>query len=500
MEEIRKTVEMEQLVGEDRTQTLVHAETIVPGAGKEPVLILFEDARAALGTIDVQADRVVADGMVQAQALYKLGAQGEAQALTASAPISRAIEMPGAQPGMACACSAVVEHVEAKYENGHIVFLITVGLTTRVTQMTQQEILCDISGEEGIEKSVKTLPCAKMAAESTAQAILQGDARMPAVLDARTALMDWCSVRIDSVSEDLGGVQVSGAVLAEALVGSGVPGRPVALVKYALPFAQLVDLPDWLRKDAQAGAQISSLNTKLQQMEDGSTALHFEAELDIRVQANLQEEIAVLCDAYGTGASDIACEYGEISICTALESSVFRENLRANMELNDAAPSVGTVIAVRARPQIAEISPTDSGARVSGLMEAQALYLASGSGEMCVARGDVAFSLDCPFAISENDDIRIEIESADATALLAQRLELSFAVQATAKIRRESAQKAVLSASAVPAKKPEFGVTLYWPAPEESLWEIGKKYRVSGARIDEINPGRKPDMPLIVRG
>jgi len=44
---------------------------------------------------------------------------------------------------------------------------------------------------------------------------------------------------LGSAREDLGGIKVSGAVLAEALVGSGVPGRPVALVKYSLPFEKV---------------------------------------------------------------------------------------------------------------------------------------------------------------------------------------------------------------------------------------------------------------------
>lgn len=500
LEEKRQTIETERTAGEASVQLLVRAEAIVPGAGREAVTLLLEEARFSPGTVDVQTDRVVVDALIGAQALYRLGDEGETRALEASAPVARAIELPGAAAGMSCLCDGQIEHIEAAYENGHIVFQITLGLRVRVLQLTQSDVLADITGEEGLEKRTVQLDSVKLSAESSAQAILEGDARMPAVLDARTALMDWCSVRIDETTPDLGGVKVSGAVLAEALVGSGVPGRPVAIVKYTLPFAQLVDLPEWLCSDTKAEAHVRRLDAQLRQTDEGGMALHFDAEVDIRVLAYGHDSIGVLADAYGTGESDISCEYADISYCAGIEPIAHSESIRAGLLLAEGAPSAGTVIAVRIRPQLGAPEPFEGGTRISGLLETQVLYLATGSGSLCRARGDLPFELRCPCALSEGDDISLDVDSADASALTNDRLEVRCALRLRGSHRTECACRAVSSARAVPAPEEPFGVTLYWPDEDEDMWEIGRRYRISAQRLKSLNAQRKPSAPLLVRG
>lgn len=500
LEESRQTIETEQTIGDERTQVLVRAEAIVPGAGRDAVTILLDEARFCLNTADVQADRVVIDGAACAQALYRLGEEGEVAALQAVAPLSRAIDVGGAQPGMSCLADGQAEHVETVYENGHIVFLITIGLHVRVLQLQKSEVLTSLAGEDGIEQKQEAIKSVKLSAESSAQTILEGDARMPPVLDARTALMDWGTVRVDSVEPDLGGVKVSGAVLAEALVGSGVPGRPVALVKYTLPFQQLVDLPDWLSKNAGASAGLNRLEAKLKPLEDGTMALHFDAAVDVHVQAMGEDSVSVLSDAYGTGETDLQCETGEIRYCAGVDPILHRETVRANLLLGEGAPSVSTVVAVRARPQLAQIEPIDGGSRISGLLEAQALYLASGSGALCSARDDLPFSLDLPFVLTDSDDVRLDVESADASALMNDRLEMSCALRVCGAHRREGRAQIVSSVQAKEAEKQPFSVVLYWPSEDEALWEIGKRYRMPSERIAQLNSSRQSGAPLVVRG
>lgn len=500
LEEIRQTIETQQTIGEERVQALLRAEAIVPGAGRESVHILLEEARLCIGAVDVQTDRVVADGTIHAQALYRLGDEGEAAALAASAPLSRAIEIPGAQAGMSCLADGQIEHVEAAYENGHIVFQISVALHVRVLNLEQRDVITGLSGDEGIEQKHSEIKSVKLSAESSAEAILEGDARMPPVLDARTALMDWGSIRVEDASADLGGVRVSGSVLAEALVGSGVPGRPVALVKYTLPFEQLVDLPDWLCGNVEASARLNKLSAALQPTEDGGTSLHFRAEADITVKAMGEDSAALLSDAYGTGQTDVTCAYDEIAFCAGVEQVACRETVRANMLLPEGSPSAGTVIAMRARPQIGQTEQTAAGTKLMGILETQALYLASGSGALCSAREDLPFAIDCPFAISESDDIRLDVESVDASALMNDRLEVSCVLRAAGIHRIEETARAVSAVQTAPAEKTPFSVVLYWPGEQEDLWEIGRRYRIPSARLTALNAQRQTGDPLVVRG
>lgn len=483
---VRQAMETERVIGDERAQALVRAEAIVPGAGRDPVRILMDEARFSLGGVEVQTDRVVLDGVAFAQALYRLGDGGDASAMAAQAPLSRAIDVPGAAAGMSCLAEGFVEHVDAAYENGHMVFQIAVSLRVRVLELTPCEAVTGAEGLDGLETRYMEIESVKLSAESGADALLEGEARMPPMLDARTALMDWCAVRVDGASADLGGVRVTGAVLAEALVGSGVPGRPVALVKYSLPFNQLVDMPDWLAKDVEAMAEVKRLTTRLASAEDGVTALRFEAETHIRVRANGKDAAMALADAYGTGETDVDCAYQTARYCAGVERVTHSETVRANMLLEEGAPQASTVIAARVRPQIAQYESKAEGTAVSGILEARVLYLAAGTGQLCSASADLPFTLACPFAVSEADSVRVEAESADAGALMSDRLEVNCALRLTGVRRIERSERIVESMTERSAKKEPFGVVLYWPEEGESLWEIGKKYRVSQTRLETL--------------
>ena len=66
---------------------------MVSGAGREAVKILMADAYLALGAVEVQADRVVLDGTVYAQAAYRLGDEASVRALTAQTTLNHAVDM-----------------------------------------------------------------------------------------------------------------------------------------------------------------------------------------------------------------------------------------------------------------------------------------------------------------------------------------------------------------------------------------------------------------------
>jgi len=313
----RQTIETQRTIGDPYVQIPVRAEAIVPGAGRERVNVLMDEARLSIGHVDVQTDRVVADGTVSMQALYRLGEEGEISALEASAPLSRAVDLPGAAEGMSCLYTGTVEHVETGYENGHIVFHAVVGLRLKVLDLQKEEIATALEGEEGVEQKTQELTSLKLSAESSAQALLEGDARMPPVLDARTALMDWGSVQIDSSETDLGGVRVKGKVLVETLISSGTEGKPAMVVKYPIEFDKLIELPEWLSRNACVTPSIRSIRTQLEPPEDDDEgALLIQADVHFAISANLKECVNALVDVYSSSGTRVETQNKTLSLCT----------------------------------------------------------------------------------------------------------------------------------------------------------------------------------------
>ena len=168
----RKEIEAEREVGYKYLQVLARAEALVPGAGREAIDILLWDANAVIIRADVQNDRVVLDGTLNCQAVYRQGEETSLRALSAKSTISQVTEIPGAQGGMLSRVLPVVENVEARYENGHMVFQVSLGVHVRVLKLEPVLIIDGIEDGEGLQTRFEQICFTRLAAEATETAVI----------------------------------------------------------------------------------------------------------------------------------------------------------------------------------------------------------------------------------------------------------------------------------------------------------------------------------------
>jgi len=480
----RQTIEIETLIGAQYSQVLIRAEALVPGAGREAIEPLMSEATVSVSGADVQTDRIVLDGSVFCQAVYRQGDEATLRALTAQAALSQVVEINGAAPGMLSRVLAQVEHVEAKYENGHMVFQVTCGIQAQVLQLKQTEVIDSISGAEGLQTTYADICSFKLAADTDADVLVKGEIALPVVLDARTSLMDWGAVCIDSAEPDLGGLRVKGRIQMETLISSGVTGRPAALIKYPLEFDQLVELPEWLLEDAFASVSIRRAQSQVEQSVSGEDAkLAVDVELKIIVQANAKDCAEALSDVYTTEGNALEVKQEQIDLCSAIDRVQFSESVRGTVLLGENAPGVGTVVAVRVRPEIADRGNENGKGRIEGLLEATILYMPGGSDLPASTKAELPFSIDVPCELSEESWIALEVTGAEANALMSDRLEMKTMLNVCCETRRRSQVTLVQEVKEADEIRRRSGMVILWPDEGESAWEIGKRYALPVDRV-----------------
>lgn len=490
LETLKHSIEVESLVGAQYMQALIRAEALVPGAGREAIEPLMSEANVSISGADVQTDRIVLDGTVFCQAVYRQGDEATLRALTAQATLGQVVEIGGAAPDMLSRVLAQVEHVEAKYENGHMVFLVTCGIQAHVLQLKPAEVIDEISGVPGLQTVYEDVCSFKLAADADADVLVKGDIALPVALDARTSLMDWGSVSIDSAEPDLGGLRVKGRILMETLISSGVTGRPAALIKYPLEFDRLVELPEWLLKDAFASVFIRRVQSQVEQREGGEDALlTVEAELKICVQANAQDCVRALKDVYTTEGNHLDVVQSAIDVCTAIDRVRFSESVRGTVLLGENAPGVGTVVAVRVRPEIADRRSENGKSRIEGILEATILYMPGGSDVPTAARAELPFTIDVPSELSEESWIAIDVTGAEANALMSDRLEMKTMLNVCCETRRRSQISLVQDVEEGEPIQRRAGIVILWPEDGEDAWGIGKRYALPVDRV--VGDGEK---------
>jgi len=485
---IKQGIEVERLVGESEIQTQVRAEALVPGAGRESAAVLMADGFAVVSGVEAQNDRAVVSGTVHCQAAYRLGQEGGARALTAQAPFEQIAEIEGVTPKMSVQTECGVDHVEAVYESGHMIFYVTVTLRVRVCSLDTVEAASDVEGVEGVQRKTQEICSAKLNAETSDSVTLEDEVKLPAALNARVTLMQWAEPVVERTERDLGGVRVSGEVKVEALIASGVLTRPVALVRYALPFERLISLPDWIAGEPEAAAEVSRLKVDVDEAEEGEEAeLEIRCSLNITVRMNGQDCMTVLTDVYSTGDTMLEGSVQTLRLCAGVRTCQGQESFRSTMLLPEGAPGVGTVLAVRVHPVVSGWRQDGGQTLAEGVLEATVLYMQAGEEVLSSAQAELPFAIRMDCAPGEGAWIRAAATDAEATALMSDRLELRCTLRAQA-AERTAMEAAVLTdvweAEAVSLPG---GVGICYPQPGETLWSIGKKYRISEASLRAAN-------------
>ena len=493
----RQTLEVENLIGAQAAQALVRAEALVPGAGREAIEPLLADAELYIEDADLQADRIVVEGSVACQAVYRQGEETALRALTAQARLNHVLDIPGAQAGMFVRVRGEVQHVDARYENGHMVFQVTCELRAQVLQLSQAGVIDGVEGQEGLQSVYRTLESVRLAAESSEMAVLKDTVALPAALDARTTLMDWVSVQVDEASPDLGGVRVKGRAMVETLVSSGAPGRPAVVVRYPLALDQLVELPEWLAGDVFAETSVRAVRTAIQpaEGESGEAALACEVDLRVRVLANTRSSAEALTDIYATQGSGLVIESEPLGLCTGARRERLTETVRGTVMIGENAPGVGVVLAAQARPVIGEIRSENGQGRIEGILETSVLYMPGGADQPVATQSELPFSLSVPMALDENAEVQMSVLSAETHALMSDRLEVKAQLGVTCERRQREQVSVVTAVEAGAPLERRPGIVICWPEAGEDAWTLGKRYAVPPERAALPGDG----VPVVIR-
>lgn len=502
LKEIKQSIEVEKLIGEAMVQLPVRAEALVPGAGRESVAVLMADGYAAVSGAEAQNDRVVVSGTVFCQAAYRLGGESGARALTAQAPFEQIAEISGVQPKMSVFAETQTDHVEATYESGHMVFYVTVSIRIRVCSLETVETVSDVEGVEGIQKRTEEICSAKVNAEASDTVSLADQVNLPAALSARTVLMQWAEPVIGKTERDLGGVRISGEVKTEALIASGVSSRPVALVRYQLPFERLVSIPDWIAGEPEAQADVGELRLEVEEGGEGQdSTLKLQCELVLSVRMNGQDCASVLTDVYSTGETAVEGVSERLQLCAGVRRCTGQETFRSTLLLPEGAPGVGTVLAVRVHPVVSGWKEENGRALAEGVLEATVLYMQAGEETLSSAQADLPFALKLDCLPGKEAWTTVQAADAEATAMMSDRLELKCVLRGTSAERVTREAEVLIGVKETEAEELPSGVGVCYPQSGDTLWSIGRKYRVSAERLSRINGGTteaRPEKPLLI--
>lgn len=497
----RKAIEAEKRYESEKVQTHLRAEAMVLGAGRENVDVLLSDCRVRITSVQVQSDRVIAEGEAVCQAAYKVGSETGARAANATAPVSCVFDIKGAMSGMRANVIAEADEVTARYENGHMVFDVYVSLTAHVASLVPVNVIIGSENADEIETAYEEIKSVKLAAENSGMHVLSQTVNLPAALDARYALMEWATITQLDHQKEVGGVRVNGNVLVETLISTGLNEKPVQLVRYRLPIDRFMEMPEWLTDNVQLDASVSSVKTNVNQAVMGEDAtLLMEAEIDIRVSATGEDSARALVDAFSTGDIRIVPIKKTIDVCKSVSRITMTEPFRASVLLKDASESVGEVLAVKTRAVVGDVTSEGGRTTISGVVNTQVVYV-SGNGESLKSENqDLPFEIEAACALDPNDNVKVSAVSPEGNALMSDRIEVKCMLSLTCDKRTDGEATIVEELSEEGENPRRKGVMIVWPNDFDTAWAIAKRYLTTVQNVENaMSVASSNQNPLVIR-
>lgn len=485
----KQTVETEVLISRRSTQLSLQADAMVSGAGRDAAETLMEEASVRITGTTVQDGRMSVEGVVVCQAAYRQRESEVVRAVEARAALQHVFEDDAIRAGMNGNVKAAVVHVEAGFLNGRILFRITVELKAQVWGVETTEVITQAEGIDGIEMLTEEVESVRCGAEAVAHTSLSETLMLPRELETQSTLMDFASTTVEKAERDLGGVRVTGHVNAEVLIAGEAAGRPLSMVKYAMPFSVLVEMPEWLTEHVYAWAAVESIRSSLVDAPEGGVNLMLECELNVWVRALQMQKIICLTDAYGTGETDLTVAQMHLKHTCRIQEAVMNESYRGTLLLPSAMPPAGAVLAARARASVTGTARENNADMLEGVLEICVIYMPVGGETPVSVRDELPFRVRSTKEVPDGVEIGVCVSMCEASALMNDRLDVRCALQFTVSERQEATVPVASDVQAQAVSRGKPGIVLVWPGKGDTQWSIGRRYRIPVQRVADACGG-----------
>lgn len=485
---VKESIQLEQPMGQGRSQAVVEGEITLPGGLREEARVLHAGGMVVVENVEAMQDRVSVMGKVVFHALYTQGDHSKVSAMEATADFTHMMDLPGAQPRNQCRAEGVVEHVDASANGGRLSLRAIVGLHGRAVAQQPVEAVTGILGLEGVESQARELTVKRTVASGEGETLLREEFALPEGLQIRETLYATALPQVTDVTGGLGRVGLNGQVQLEVVHASDMPGKPVVITRHTVPFEQAVELTGEDGELLQGRAVVKDVAVASQETADGERTLRAEVLLGLSGWADRKENITLLNDAYTTQGDDLRLTAREVRYRVEDDAVQAAESGKTMLMLPEGSPAVRGVLCAFASPVITGREQIGGRLTVEGMLEVTLLYMTDDSDAPVAVFQEEPFRITFAAQAGEGDSLTLTCGDVDVSAITSDRVEMKYIMHLAVSGVQTDGVRLVTDVLPVATEAPEGSIVLYFTQPGESLWDIARRYRVPVKGIRELNP------------
>ncbi|MCG0275054.1 MAG: DUF3794 domain-containing protein [Thermosediminibacteraceae bacterium] len=525
----KELVKVDQVVGEDRAQTVVEGTIMLPHGKPDIERVLAVEAEVNTENLEINIidDKVVVDGTIDVEALYVGKVPSESQPVhfvEGTVDFSFFVKIPGARKNMDVRVKARVEHVQFSH-NEHrcreIEVKIIVEFFVKVTQRVQLEIVVDATGPADLQVLRRNIRVDHVVGEGRAQKIVKSEVDVPPKKpDILEVLKAEGKVRTNETKVLDGKVVIEGvlevSILYVADVPHDSPQQPVHFMEAEIPFTEFVEVPE-AKGDVSKFVKVRVEHIRARKKDERTVGV--EAVLDIKAKVFEPRVIDVVEDLFSP-SQPLDVKKTRIKVDEVVGEGenqiVVKEAFKVPLE----KPPIEQIFKTNAKAKVTDARIIDDKVVVEGILKLETLYVAAAP--YCSPQQPVHFvASETPFTIfveipGAREDMMLDFEvdvehvSSKVDPNDARRYEVRVVLRLLAKVTKmvqldvvvdvESMEEEQKEKEKKEEKKEEKwsmdnpAMTIYIVQKGDTLWKIAKRYNVTLDAIIKANNLTNPDL------
>ena len=252
---LKKTLRIEDVIGEARAQNIVKSDVGVPEEKPDIEQIIKVEAEAREITTKIIKNKIIIEGVLEVGILYvAIAPEGQPRQpvhfMEAEIPFTQFVEIPGAEEGMAKFVRVEVEHIKGRRKDGRTVTVEAIlKIKAKVFETKIMQIVIDVfSPSEELEVEKTRLKLDQVIGEDENEIVIKDTLTVPEEKpDIEQIYRTNCKARVTEARILDGKVIVEGILTLETLyvadVPEGEPQQPLHFMEHEVDFTTFVEIP-----------------------------------------------------------------------------------------------------------------------------------------------------------------------------------------------------------------------------------------------------------------
>lgn len=499
LELAKEYLDVDQELKRFNIQTMIEENVVVPDFKPDIYKVLSIKGDIHVNNQVIENNKFFVEGIVECLILYQTQEEGvKLQNINLQIPFTQSIDVEE-EGDVHASLNTSVEYLDFDLVNSRKLNIRGVlGLKGKFIKKEQYPLLNDIKGLEDMQMLRNWVKITTIVDKIKDQAMVKEQidiGEMPSIIEI---IKSQAKVLEKEIKLADGQIMINGTIEVEMVyIGEANDNQSVEYLEYKMPFAHIVEvlsLKEELDYEYQLHFNVEEILTQVNSNEEGKFNI-IDIEVLVGIQGDIYQDHQVesIVDAYSPSVQtnlqkeQIQCH--QIVVNEKVQS-VIKEKISSSVE----QPSIQNIISVDGEVKVSESQRQEEQWVVEGIVEVEVLYRALGEEETYdIIRKEIPFTQAFDLDLKEevNGDVSVSIHPISFQLVGNDEVDLKIVLDIQCQLFKPVGFYCINEieelAEVQQEESNEAKISVYFKQPNDSLWEIAKRYGVTMEEISSEN-------------